>query len=261
MSESVKLGVLGAGGRMGQAVLDAIAADPRTQLAGAVERPGHPLCGQALPGGHLVCGNVLPVARSADALIDFTVPEALDESIRAALEGRAALVVGTTGLGPEHHAAIDRAARHVAVLQSANMSLGVNLLATLVEQAARRLGPDWDIEVLDLHHRHKTDAPSGTALMLGEAAARGRGATLAALRTPIRDGIGPARREGAIGFSAMRGGSSAGEHAVLLATEGERLELWHRAETRTIFARGALFAARWLVGRPPGRYTMAHALE
>lgn len=260
MVNTVKIGVLGAGGRMGRAIIAAMAEDPRLALAGAVERPGHPSCGQGLPTGHIICGNVLPIARSADVLIDFTVPDALDETLRAALDGRAALVVGTTGLEARHHAAIDQAARHIPILQSANMSLGVNLLAALVEQAARRLGADWDIEVLDLHHRHKVDAPSGTALMLGEAAARGRGDSLANLRAPPRDGIAAPRRAGHIGFAALRGGSAAGDHAVLLATEGERLELWHRAESRDIFARGALFAARWLAGKAPGRYAMPDAL-
>lgn len=253
------VGVLGAGGRMGQAVLAALRDAPDARLAGAVERAGHPLCGTPVGDGQMICANAAPLARAADVLIDFTTPDALDEHLRAAVDGRAALVVGTTGLDAAHHAAIDRAARDVAILQAANMSLGVNLLAALVRQAAARLA-DWDVEVLELHHRHKRDAPSGTALLLGEAAAQGRGTRLDAVRTRLRDGIGEPRREGSIGFAAMRGGSAAGDHLVLLATEGERLELAHRAEGREIFARGAVRAALWLAGKPPGRYRMDDVL-
>ena len=165
-------------------------------------------------------------------------------------------MIGTTGLTEEHHALIEAAARDVPVLQAANTSLGVNLLAALVQQAAARLGPDWDIEVLEMHHRHKVDAPSGTALLLGEAAARGRGVTLGATNLD-RQGR---REEGAIGIASLRGGSVAGDHLVVLATAGERLELGHRAESRAIFARGALKAALWLAGKPAGRYTMADML-
>ncbi|MFZ4380572.1 MAG: 4-hydroxy-tetrahydrodipicolinate reductase, partial [Sandarakinorhabdus sp.] len=166
----------------------------------------------------------------------------------------------TTGLEAAHHAAVDAAARHIAVLQAANTSLGVTLLARLVEQAARALGPEWDIEIAELHHRMKVDAPSGTALALGEAAARGRGVDLASHRTSGRDGITGARIAGHIGFASLRGGSAAGDHMVLLASEGERIELWHRAEDRAIFARGALKAAQWLAGKPRGRYAMADVL-
>lgn len=264
----IRVGVLGAGGRMGQAIIAQIADWPELRLAGAVERAGHPSCGRPAGPGHpetlTVCSNVGAIARHCDVLIDFSAPSALAASLEAAQEGRCALVVGTTGLEAEHHAAIDAAARDIAVLQAANTSLGVTLLARLVEQAARALGPDWDIEIAELHHRMKVDAPSGTALALGAAAAAGRGIDLATHsehnRIMGRDGITGARVAGQIGFASLRGGSAAGDHMVLLASEGERIELWHRAENRDIFARGALKAAEWLAGKPAGRYAMADVL-
>lgn len=260
----IRVGVLGAGGRMGQAIIAQIADWPGLLLAGAVERAGHASCGRPAGPGHpetlTVCSNVGAIARNCDVLIDFSAPHALTASLEAAQEGRCALVIGTTGLEAQHHAAIDTAARDIAVLQAANTSLGVTLLARLVEQAARALGPDWDIEIAELHHRLKVDAPSGTALALGEAAAAGRGIDLASHSDRGRDGITGARIEGQIGFASLRGGSAAGDHMVLLASEGERIELWHRAENRTIFARGALKAAQWLAGKPAGRYAMADVL-
>ncbi|WP_448581060.1 4-hydroxy-tetrahydrodipicolinate reductase [Thermaurantiacus sp.] len=253
------IGVLGAGGRMGRALVEAIAAAPDLALAGGVERPGHPACGAALPGGLVVAANAAPVAHRADVLVDFTTPEALAETLRAAGDAGCALVVGTTGLGPEHHAAIDAAAQTIAVLQAANTSLGVTLLSALVEMAASRL-PDWDIEIAELHHGGKRDAPSGTALMLGEAAARGRGKQLQALRLRPHDGMSGPRVTGGIGFAALRGGTAAGDHDVWLLGTGERLRLAHVAEDRRIFATGALTAARWLAGRPAGRYRMSDIL-
>ncbi|MEY2882554.1 MAG: hypothetical protein RL490_278 [Pseudomonadota bacterium] len=258
--KAIRIGVLGAGGRMGQAIIAAVAADPRLALAGAVERAGHEAVGQALgppfAPGLTIGSNPGPLAHAADVLIDFTAPTALAATLEAACDGKAALVIGTTGLEAQHHAMIDRAARYIAVLQAANTSLGVTLLARMVAQAARALGPDWDIEIAELHHRHKVDAPSGTALALGAAAAAGRGVDLAAVSDRGRDGITGARTPGHIGFAALRGGSAAGDHTVLFAGEGERIELTHRAENRDIFARGALKAAAWLAGRPAGRYTM-----
>ncbi len=186
-------------------------------------------------------------------LIDFTTPAALAANLDAACGGHAAIVVGTTGLEPAQRAAIDRAARDIAVLQTANTSIGVTVLAGLVAAAAAQL-PAWDIEILDLHHRDKRDAPSGTALLLGEAAARGRGTTLDAVRAGTRTTT--ARAAGSIGFAALRGGSAAGDHMVLFAGDGERIELHHRAESRDIFAAGAVRAAAWLAGRKPGRYAM-----
>lgn len=253
----IKIGVLGAGGRMGQAIIAEVQAAADCWLAGGVERPGHPICGTVIGDGLIVCANAAPVAHRADVLIDFTTPDALEEHLRAAMDGTTAILVGTTGLGPGHHVLIDTAAAHVPVLQAANTSLGVTLLAALVEQAARALDSGWDIEIAELHHRHKVDAPSGTALFLGAAAARGRGAPLETLRLPPHEDTSGPRRAGGIGFATLRGGSAAGDHRVLLAGEGERIELAHLAEGRDIFAKGALKAARWLAEKPAGRYCMA----
>jgi 4-hydroxy-tetrahydrodipicolinate reductase len=193
----------------------------------------------------------------ADVLIDFSAPDALRDSLGRAISDRIPILVGTTGLQAEHHAAIEEAAKSIALIQAPNTSLGINLLRDLVEQAAARLGPDWDIEILEMHHRHKVDAPSGTALMLGQSAAKGRGSTLQELSRFDRISEHPhAREAGTIGYASLRGGSVAGEHVVILATEGERLELGHRADSRMIFARGALAAARFLVDKPAGLYTM-----
>lgn len=254
--KTIRIGVLGAGGRMGRAIIAAIAADPRLVLAGAVERAGHAAVGTALGQGLTICTNPSALAHACDVMVDFTSPAALDANLDAAWSTRTAIVVGTTGLGDHHMAAINRAARDIAVLQTANTSIGVTVLAGLIEAAAARL-PGWDVEILDLHHRDKRDAPSGTALMLGEAAARGRGTTLDTVRTAPRDGTGPARASGTIGFAALRGGSAAGDHMVVIAGDGERIELIHRAESRDIFATGAVRAAAWLAGKPPGRYVMS----
>ncbi len=260
----IRIGVVGAGGRMGQAIIAAIPDDPRLTLAGAIERAGHEAVGRpigpAFPPTLTICSNHGPLAIASDVLIDFTAPSALEATLDAACDGHAAIVIGTTGLEPSHHAMIDRAAQSIAVLQAANTSLGVTLLARLVEDAARALGPDWDIEISELHHRYKVDSPSGTALALGEAAARGRGVTLAAASYRGRDGIGPPRQPGHIGFASLRGGSAAGDHVVLFAGDGERIELRHLAENREIFARGALRAAAWLAHKPAGRYTMDDVL-
>lgn len=253
----IRIGVLGAGGRMGQAIISEVQDTPDTWLAGGVERPGHPICGSVIGEGLVVCANAQPVAHKADVLIDFTSPSALGENLRAAIDGKAAILIGTTGLGPADHKAIDVAARSIAVLQSPNTALGVTLLAALVEQAARALDASWDIEIVELHHRHKVDAPSGTALYLGEAAARGRGKPLDALRIPPHTATSGARKSGGIAFASLRGGSAAGDHRVILAGEGERIELGHVAESREIFAKGAVQAARWLAGQKPGRYQMA----
>lgn len=257
----VKIGVLGAGGRMGEAVIAAVAVEPRAMLAGAIERAGHAAVGRPLgapfPSAMTICANPGPLAHASDVLIDFTSPAALEATLEAACDNGAAIVIGTTGLEARHHALIDRAARTLPVLQSANTSLGVAVLARLVAQAARAL--DWDIEVAELHHRAKLDAPSGTALALGEAAAAARGQRLADVAKAGRDGQG-ARVTGEIGFASLRGGTAAGDHLVLFAGDGERLELGHRAENRMIFARGALKAALWLAARPAGRYDMDDVL-
>lgn len=243
---TLALGLIGAGGRMGRAIA-ALADGGDVRIVGGIGR----LPGPAGP-------QLASLAAASDVLVDFSAPEALDATLAAAEAAGTPVLIGTTGLGPAHHAAIDAAAARIAVLQTANTSLGIALLARLVEQAARALGPAWDVEVLEMHHRHKRDAPSGTALLLGAAADRGRGMVDA--RAPDRLGHAGVRQEGAIGYASLRGGSVAGDHQVILAGEGERIELGHRAEGRATFARGAIAAARWLHRRVPGRYAMTDVL-
>ena len=242
------IGILGANGRMGQAIAAAIAGDGNATLAGGCD------LGEDYPR------RLAELSGRARVLVDFTTPAALPAHLAAARAAGVALVVGTTGLSPADHAAIDETAHVIPLLQTGNTSLGVNLLAHLVRDAAARLGPEWDVEIVEMHHRHKVDAPSGTALLLGEAAAAGRDVALDAVAARGRDGITGARPVGAIGFASLRGGSVAGDHQVILATDGERIELGHRAESREIFARGAVKAALWLAGRPAGRYAMGDVL-
>ncbi|TVV74995.1 4-hydroxy-tetrahydrodipicolinate reductase [Sphingomonas solaris] len=249
-----RIGILGAGGRMGQAIARAVAETGAT-LAGGTDRPA--LVGEV---GGIPFTDAATLAAGSDVLIDFSTPAALAGHLDIAAAAGIPIVIGTTGLGADDHARIDAAAQVGAVLQAANMSLGVNLLAHLVRETARRLGSDWDIEIVEMHHRHKVDAPSGTALLLGEAAADGRGVALADASVRSRDGITGARPEGTIGFATLRGGSVAGDHQVIFAAEGERLELGHRAESRAIFATGAVKAALWLAGRPAGRYAITDVL-
>ena len=263
----MKLVVLGASGRMGRLLVKAVADDPHTRLTGAVERTGAVALGEdagLLAGAGRLCVNVVadPEAAlaGADGILDFTAPHATTSYAALAAERGLVHVVGTTGLGENDFAALRRASARARIVQSGNMSLGVNLLALLVRQAARALGPDWDIEILEMHHRMKVDAPSGTALLLGEAAAEGRGIDLAARSARGRDGHTGARPDGDIGFASLRGGTVVGEHAVVLAGAGERVEFAHRAEDRAIFARGAIKAALWARERPPGYYTMADVL-
>ncbi len=223
---------------------------------------GHALEHAAAEAGIVVGGGIdkggdpIGLARSVDVLLDFSTPGALVANIGAAVAAGKPILIGTTGLEEHHHQAIDDAARHVAVLQTGNTSLGVTLLARLVREAATRLGEDWDIEIVEAHHRMKVDAPSGTAKMLGEAAAAGRGIDLATRSERGRDGQTGARAKGAIGFASLRAGTIAGDHTVLFATDGERISLSHHAENRSIFARGAIRAAIWLLRQPAGRYTM-----
>lgn len=250
------IGIFGASGRMGQAIAQVAAEQGVVVTGGTATRSGETI---GADGGVITTDPTLLAAR-ADILIDFSSPAALQANLDACIAAGKPLVIGTTGLEPTHHDAIDAAARHIPVLQTGNTSLGVNLLAALVREAAARLGDDWDIEIVEMHHRHKVDAPSGTALLLGQAAAAGRGIDLAAHSARGRDGITGARRSGDIGFAALRGGSVAGDHMVIFASEGERIELGHRAENRLIFARGAIKAAQWLIGKAPGRYGMADVL-
>jgi 4-hydroxy-tetrahydrodipicolinate reductase len=240
----VAIGILGARGRMGGAVAAALEEDGRARLAGGADLGDDPAA----------------LALACDVLIDFSTPAALPANLAAAKAAGVPIVIGTTGLAAGEQSAIDEAARSIPVLQAANMSLGVNLLAHLVREAAARLGADWDIEIVEMHHRHKVDAPSGTALLLGEAAAHGRGVDLDTVADRGRDGVGAPREPGHIGFASLRGGSVAGDHQAIFASEGERLELGHRAESREIFARGAVEAALWLGGKPAGRYTMKDVL-
>ncbi len=250
------IGIFGARGRMGQAIALA-AGEAGLDVAGGTNgTDGGTIGAQGSP----ITTDPAGLAQKADILIDFSVPAALATNLAACIAAGKPLLIGTTGLSPADHAAIDAAAKDIAVLQTGNTSLGVNLLASLVCEAARRLGDDWDIEIVEMHHRHKVDAPSGTALLLGEAAATGRGIELAAHSARGRDGMTGPRKAGDIGFAALRGGSVAGDHMVVLASEGERIELNHRAENRFIFAKGAVKAAQWLIGRAPGRYAMSDVL-
>ncbi len=237
------IGIYGSAGRMGRAIADAIESAGAT-LAGGVDAGEDPN----------------PIAKRADVMVDFSTPSAIEAHLAAARAAGTAIVIGTTGLSPHHQSLIDAAATDIAVLQTGNTSLGVTLLNILVRDAAARLGADWDIEIVEMHHRHKVDAPSGTALLLGEAAAKGRGTTLAELRVDSRAGLVGARSEGTLGFASVRGGSVIGDHSVIFAGEGERIELNHRADDRSIFARGAVQAAIWLAGQPAGRYRMGDVL-
>lgn len=262
------LAVVGAAGRMGQTLIRAISSTEGTRLVGAVERPGSPHLGKdagELAGigtsGIKVTDDPLPVFARADGVLDFTSPAATVEFAGYAAQARIVHVIGTTGCSVADDAAIAAAARHATIVKSGNMSLGVNLLAVLVEQAARALDPqDFDIEILEMHHRHKVDAPSGTALLLGEAAALGRDMALEDNAVKVRDGHTGPRAQGSIGFATLRGGSVVGEHSVYLSGPGERITLSHDAQDRSIFARGAVKAALWARGRKPGLYSMRDVL-
>ncbi|MBP6677671.1 MAG: 4-hydroxy-tetrahydrodipicolinate reductase [Paracoccus sp.] len=259
--------VTGASGRMGQMLVATILASDHARLVGAIERPGNPWIGRdlgeamgAAPLGIVVTDDAVAAIAGAQAVIDFTSPAATVAFAELAAQARAVHVIGTTGLEPADLAKIKAAARHAPIIRAGNMSLGVNLLVGLTRKVAAALGEDWDIEVVEAHHNRKVDAPSGTALMLGEAAAEGRGQTLDALRTPAREGITGARETGTIGFAAIRGGDVVGEHDVIFATAGERVVLRHLATDRAIFARGALRAALWGQDKGPGEYDMADVL-
>jgi 4-hydroxy-tetrahydrodipicolinate reductase len=264
----MRIGVLGCAGRMGRAVIGEILATEGCVLAGGVESPGHPALGQDLgalagadPVGLAASADAEALIAAADVVIEFSAPEPTAAHAALAAARGAGHVIGTTGLGEEQEQALCAAARRTAIMRAANMSLGINLLLGLSERVARALAPDaFDIEVLEMHHKHKVDAPSGTALALGQAAARGRGVSLADVAARGRDGLTGARRTGAIGFAALRGGDVVGDHVVIFAGAGERIELAHRATDRRIYARGAVTAARWLQGRPPGLYDMADVL-
>ena len=239
-----RIGIIGSEGRMGQALARAIAAAGH-ELAGGIDQGGDPAA----------------LAGASDVMVDFSSPAALEANLEAAITAGVPIVVGTTGLEERHHWLVDQASDRVAVLQTGNTSLGVTLLAHLVREAAQRLGEDWDIEISETHHRMKVDAPSGTALLLGEAAAKGRGIALADHSERGRDGVTGKREAGTIGFASLRGGSVAGDHTVAFLGDSERLTLSHLAEDRSIFANGAVRAAGWLIGKGPGRYTMPQVLD
>jgi len=266
MSE-MRLVVAGAAGRMGRMLVQIIHETEGAVLAGALEREGSPALGQdagQLAGvganGVKISADALAVLAQADGLIDFTSPAATVAYAGLAAQARIVQVIGTTGLAATDIEKIDAAARHAVVVRSGNMSLGVNLLAGLVKKVAQTLGEDYDIEIVEMHHRMKVDAPSGTALLLGEAAAKGRKIDLDQRSVRARDGHTGARTAGDIGFATLRGGTVVGDHQVIFAGSGERLELAHRAEDRGIFARGAVKAALWGHGRKPGHYNMADVL-
>jgi 4-hydroxy-tetrahydrodipicolinate reductase len=263
----MRLIVVGAAGRMGRTLARIVTETPGVTLAGAIEREGAPEIGAdsgvlaGLPAnGIAVTADALPVFAKADGVLDFTVPAATIAFAELAAQARIVHVIGTTGLSAGDEAKIKAAARHAVVVKSGNMSLGVNLLAGLVRQAAKALDADFDIEVIEMHHRGKIDAPSGTAILLGEAAAEGRGIDLAEHSVRVRDGHTGARRRGDIGFAALRGGSVVGEHSVILAGEGEVIELTHKASDRGLFARGAVKAALWGRTQKPGLYSMTDVL-
>ena len=267
MSGVPGLVVTGASGRMGQTLIRLAGASDRLRLVGCVERAGHPWIGrdvgEAMGGSALgvkVTDDPLEAFARAQAVVDFTAPAATVEFAALAAQARAVHVIGTTGLEAEHLAKIEAASRHAVIVRAGNMSLGVNLLVRLTQKVAAALDADWDVEVVEAHHRMKVDAPSGTALMLGQAAADGRGVSLEKARVSGRDGITGARERGTIGFSAIRGGDIVGEHDVIFAGEGERIILRHMATDRSIFARGALRAALWGQGQKPGQYDMMDVL-
>lgn len=265
--DSFKIGVVGCAGRMGRMILRTIQESDGCVIAGGTEPSESALVGRDIGGligvddlGVTVDCDPLDLFAKADAVIDFTTPDASVKHAELAAQAKVAHVIGTTGLDAEQSAAIERAAHHTAIIHAPNMSLGVNLLTALVEQVAAALDPDYDIEIVEMHHRHKVDAPSGTALALGQAAAAGRQVALDQVAQKVRDGVIGARRRGDIGFATLRGGDVPGDHTVIFAGDGERIELSHKASNREVFARGAVKAALWARGKGPGLYSMKDVL-
>jgi 4-hydroxy-tetrahydrodipicolinate reductase len=262
------VGILGGAGRMGRALVRAVTEAKGATVIGAVDAPGNPEMGRDLgtlagidPLGVTLDGDVRALFQKADVIIDFTIPRVTAENARVAAETGTAYVVGTTGLEPDQQAVIADAGKRAVVVQAANFSLGVNLTIALTRRLAEVLDDSFDIEIVEMHHRHKVDAPSGTALALGRAAAEGRGVTLEDKADRGRDGITGARKRGDIGFAVLRGGNVAGDHTVVFAADDERIELTHKAGDRIIFARGAVHAALWTAGKSAGYYTMQDVLE
>jgi len=263
----MRLIVAGAGGRMGRALTRVISETPGAVLSGALEAPGSELLGKdagvlaGLPeNGVKLSADLWALSANADGILDFTVPGATIANVAIAAERGLVHVIGTTGLSASDDAVIKSVTKRAIVVKSGNMSLGVNLLAALVKRVAQSLDQAFDIEIVEMHHKAKIDAPSGTALMLGEAAAEGRKVSLSDHSARGRDGHTGARRAGDIGFASLRGGTAAGDHSVIFAGPAERITLSHHAEDRIIFAHGALKAALWAHGKKPGFYTMADVL-
>ena len=255
----MKIAIAGAAGRMGQMLIRQIAATEGSSLVGALEGPGSNALGQDA-GGVKIASDVAAAIASAQVLIDFTVPAATVAHAKVAADKGVAMGIGTTGLNPEQTAAIHEAAKRTPILWAANMSLGINILQALVEKTASLLDRSYDIEIVEMHHRHKIDAPSGTALALGHSAAAGRQVKLEEVWRKSRDGHTGARPAGEIGFATLRGGEEVGVHTVMFAAAGERLELSHRSFSRETYAAGAVRAAQWLAGKPPGLYGMKDVL-
>ena len=267
MTDLLKVVITGASGRMGQTLVNLVKKSDKLELVGAIERLNHEWVGQdigvAMGGSELgvvVSEDPIEVIANAEAVIDFTTPSATIEFSKLAAQARAIHVIGTTGMSEEDLEKIKAASFHSVVVRAGNMSLGVNLLAALTKKVAAALDDEFDIEIIEAHHKHKVDAPSGTALMLGEAAADGRGIRLAELPERGRDGITGARNKGSIGFASIRGGDIVGKHDVLFASNGEQLTLSHNATDRNIFARGAIKAVLWGIDKKPGQYDMMDVL-
>jgi 4-hydroxy-tetrahydrodipicolinate reductase len=263
----MRIAVLGAAGRMGQALTRVLVETPGCVVAGGIEAKGSPALGRDIgevaglePLGVAITDDPLPLFAQADGVLDFTTPAATVEFATLSAQSRIVHVIGSTGFTDADEAKLEAAARHATIVKAGNMSMGVNLLAVLTAQVARALGSEFDIEILELHHRHKRDAPSGTSLMLGRAAAEARQVSLTERGVRSRDGDTGPRREGDIGFAALRGGDVVGEHRVIFAGPGERIELAHIATDRGIFSRGAVKAALWARGRDPGLYSMRDVL-
>ncbi|MCA8835443.1 MAG: 4-hydroxy-tetrahydrodipicolinate reductase [Proteobacteria bacterium] len=275
MADKIKVAVMGASGRMGQALMKGVLKENDMELIGATERKGSEWVGRSVGsclGGDYLWGkgkdvmiveDAVDLFAKADAVIDFTSPKASVFHAELAAQAKCVLVIGTTGFDEAERAKIKIAGRHARIIQAGNMSVGVNLLASLTHQVAGALDNSFDIEVVETHHRHKVDAPSGTAIMLGNAAAQGRNVKLSDVfdRERKQEGINDPRKTGTIGFSSIRGGDIVGEHDVIFAGEGERIVLRHIATDRSIFVRGALRAVRWGIGRPAGEYNMYDVLE
>ena len=267
MKEPLKIGIAGCAGRMGRMLLSATLQNSDFRLVGGTVRPGHAAAGKDLGSllgrpelGRDATTELKTLLPHADVIIDFSSPEASAHHADLALEEKIPLVVGTTGLNKTQEKKLSQVAEKIPLVYAANTSVGVTLLTALVERAAAALTSDWDIEILEMHHRHKIDAPSGTALALGRAAAAGRGADHDRIAVRQRDGqVGP-RPPGAIGYAALRGGDVIGDHTVIFAGPKERIELAHKAGGREIYAEGALRAARWVYGRNPGLYSMRDVL-